>query len=117
MKRFLLWSFERGSPQYDVICAIILSFIFLTPESAFNDRPPWMRPPRDEVVRESTDDYGQTVYTVRIETPLFASDETQLKAAMEELRKFIAGAFTVLKTQPIYDTAGMPRAYAIWIER
>ena len=39
MKRFLLWSFERGSVQYDVICVVILAFIFIMPPSFFHDRP------------------------------------------------------------------------------
>jgi len=42
VKRFfanaLWWHYERGSWQYDIICAVILAFIFL-PRSWFNDRP------------------------------------------------------------------------------
>ncbi len=34
----LWWHYERGSWQYDIICAVILAFIFL-PRSWFNDRP------------------------------------------------------------------------------
>jgi hypothetical protein len=37
--RSILWTYERGSWQYDVICAIILAFIFLTPPSWFHDKP------------------------------------------------------------------------------
>jgi hypothetical protein len=37
--RSIFWSYERGSWQYDVICAVILAFIFLTPRSWFEDRP------------------------------------------------------------------------------
>jgi len=29
--RFLIWSYRRGSIQYDIICALILAFIFLLP--------------------------------------------------------------------------------------
>ncbi|MGH9325067.1 MAG: hypothetical protein ACRD2B_00040 [Terriglobia bacterium] len=39
LSRSFFWSHERGSWQYDVICAIILAFIFLTPASWFHDRP------------------------------------------------------------------------------
>ncbi|MGH9358256.1 MAG: hypothetical protein ACRD22_05540 [Terriglobia bacterium] len=39
VSRSVFWSYERGSWQYDVICAIILAFIFLTPASWFHDRP------------------------------------------------------------------------------
>lgn len=35
----IFWIYERGSWQYDVICAVILAFIFLTPRAWFNDRP------------------------------------------------------------------------------
>lgn len=37
--RSVFWVYERGSWQYDVILAVILAFIFLTPRSFFNDRP------------------------------------------------------------------------------
>jgi hypothetical protein len=39
MKRAIFWSYERGSWQYDVICVMILAFIFLTPTRWFHDRP------------------------------------------------------------------------------
>jgi hypothetical protein len=37
--RSVFWSYHRGSWQYDVIVIAILSFIFLSPRSWFNDRP------------------------------------------------------------------------------
>ncbi|HEY6290801.1 MAG TPA: hypothetical protein VI455_04460 [Terriglobia bacterium] len=39
LSRAVFWSYERGSWQYDVICAVILIFIFFTPRSWFHDRP------------------------------------------------------------------------------
>lgn len=36
LKNVLLWSYERGTWQYDVLCLLILAFIFLTPSSWFN---------------------------------------------------------------------------------
>ncbi len=38
-KRFILWDYPRGSRPYDVIVAIILAFIFLTPRGWFRDQP------------------------------------------------------------------------------
>lgn len=35
LKSVLLWSYERGTWQYDVLCLLILAFIFLTPSSWF----------------------------------------------------------------------------------
>jgi hypothetical protein len=32
-RSILVWSFDRGTLQYDIICALILAFIFLIPRS------------------------------------------------------------------------------------
>ncbi len=34
-RKILIWSYERGSLQYYIICALILAFIFLVPPSCF----------------------------------------------------------------------------------
>jgi hypothetical protein len=38
-KRFILWDYARASWQYDIIVALILAFIFLTPKEWFRDQP------------------------------------------------------------------------------
>ena len=117
MKRFLLWSFERGSFQYDIICAIIIAFIALTPPSAFDDRPDFMRVRRDQPVRQSRDDNGNTVFTVQIETPVFSAHSVTEAAAVSRLQQSLGGPFTVSKMIPVYSGMGGLIAYAIWIER
>jgi hypothetical protein len=37
--RFLFWDFPRASWQYDVMVALILAFIFITPREVFRDQP------------------------------------------------------------------------------
>ena len=37
--RFILWDYPRASWQYDVMCVLILAFIFLTPRDMFRDQP------------------------------------------------------------------------------
>ncbi len=39
LKRFILWDFQRGTWQYDVMVAIILAFLFVTPRTWFRDQP------------------------------------------------------------------------------
>jgi hypothetical protein len=39
MRRWIFWEFSRGSWQYDVIVAVLLAFIFLTPREIFRDQP------------------------------------------------------------------------------
>ncbi len=37
-RNLLVWSYERGTLQYDIICALILAFIFFLPRSCFAPR-------------------------------------------------------------------------------
>jgi hypothetical protein len=39
LKKTLFWSYDRGSWQYDVMCVVILAFIFLMPNSVFTRHP------------------------------------------------------------------------------
>ena len=39
LKRFVFWDYERGSVPYDIMCILILAFIFLTPRAVFRDQP------------------------------------------------------------------------------
>src|SRR5262249_13831697 len=103
-----LWSFERGSIQYDVICVVILAFIFITPSSVFNDRPDFMRVPSDQAIRQSKDDDGHPVWVVKVKTEQDAVD--RLKAQLGE-------AVTISRTEPVYDATGALVAYSIWVVR
>ena len=108
MKRFLLWSFERGSVQYDVICVVILAFIFITPPAIFNDRPDFMRIPVDQAIRRTSDDDGHTVFTVKVNTE---------QAAVDRLKTMLGTSVTISRAEPVYDARGALVAYSIWIER
>jgi len=116
MKRFLLWSFERGSRPYDVICVVILAFIFLTPTSVFNDRPDYMRIDRNDPVRRTHDDTGNVVYNVQIDTPAFTPASAAEKAAIDRLRAAVHDKFEISRALPVYDSTGVVIAYAIWID-
>lgn len=38
LKRIILWDYSRGTWQYDVLCLLIIAFIFLTPKTWFDRR-------------------------------------------------------------------------------
>lgn len=40
IKKILFWNYARNTWQYDVLCALILAFIFLTPQSWFDTGMP-----------------------------------------------------------------------------
>jgi hypothetical protein len=117
MKKFLLWSFERGSIQYDVICVVILAFIFLTPAAIFDDVPDFMRVSRAEPVRRSTDNDGNTVFNVKVDAAAFSETEVTRTAAIDRLKETLNMPVKVSRMLPLYDTMGMLAAYLIWIEK
>ena len=47
MKNIINWNYERASWQWDVLCILIICFIFLTPKSWFegNGAPANQMPP------------------------------------------------------------------------
>jgi len=52
-----VWSYDRGTLQYDIICALILAFIFLVPPSCFVARK----------IGKSTPSYQKTTVATQIE--------------------------------------------------
>lgn len=54
IKGVILWSYERGTWQYDLLCFLILVFIFLTPSSFFihRDKTPLGVRPQPARLRE-----------------------------------------------------------------
>ena len=65
LKKFLFWSYDRGSWQYDVLCGVILAFIFFGPNSVFHSADGSNAAPvfvgREEVGAIETDLFDQTL--------------------------------------------------------
>ena len=40
LRHILIWTYERGTLPYDIICVLILAFIFLVPRSCFVNHKP-----------------------------------------------------------------------------
>jgi len=108
MKKYLMWSFERGSRPYDVICIVILGFIFLAPHSAFNDRRDCMTATSNESICQTNDAAGRPVWVVKVKTE---------QDAVDRLRASLGEAVTIARTEPVYDAAGRLVAYSISIQR
>lgn len=112
LKRWLFWSFDRGSFQYDVFCAIILILMFAVPPSVFNDRPEYMRIP-ESGIRQTFDDDGIPVYTVKVGVD---ADTTTEEWAIGALGSYLsAESPDVFRSEEIHDTRGRVVAYAFWL--
>ena len=109
LKRFILWDFPRASWQYDVVVAIILVFVFLTPRDWFRDQP---RIPHASSIALLPTENGSTVFFVdalllagTAENQRVAKLTTALQSRMSNRR------LSVTRVEPILDSEGELQGY------
>lgn len=117
MKRILLWTFERGSFQWDVMCVLILAFLFLIPRTFFKDLPDFMKISATESVHTTVDKSGNTIFTVKLDEPRFFDTDEVRNGAADMLQQNLGKPARPVRFQPIRDWTGRVIAYAIWKER
>src|SRR2546425_4047632 len=81
IRGYILWSYERGTLQYDVMVTIILIFVFLSPKFInFNDRPV-ERNPHSSGVLVYPDGKGEFIYQVE-GSAVQAGDDATIRAGL-----------------------------------
>lgn len=107
----VFWEFRRGSWQYDIIVALILAFIFLTPPRMFNDRP--SQPVVHEVEHAATD---ARVFWI----DPGALDRANPEGASERLQYLLTShsgeSLRIISTEPATDDAGNIQAYLVFAQ-
>ena len=107
----LFWEFARGSWQYDIIVALILAFIFLTPPALFNDRP-------SEPVVHEVEYAGSDARVFWIDPG--ALDRAHPEGASERLQHLLTShsgdTLRIVSTEPATDGAGNIQAYLVFAE-
>ena len=96
IKRFLLWDYARASWQYDLMVAIILAFIFLTPRSAFQD---WPR--ASDIVRLPAE-AGANVFWVEPELLVAIPEPDRGSRVQQLLRSRYGKRESVIRVEPIF---------------
>jgi hypothetical protein len=116
VRGFILWSYERGTVQYDVMVTLILLFVFLSPRLInFKDRPVERRPHSTGVVGHSLG-AGGLVYEVDAKEVHPGDDyavETQLLSVIEP----ISGEISIARFQAVTDAKGKIISYKVWAYR
>ena len=101
IKGLVLWTYERGSVQYDVMVTLILAFIFLAPlKIDFRDKPR-DRPghPTGVVVHQEGDAY---VYEIGVESVAAPRDDAAVRRSVQQLIAPIArGPVNVVKWEAV----------------
>lgn len=104
MKKILLWRYGRTTWQYDVLCLLVLAFVFLTPKSWFEHSEP-----RTSVAHPN----GLTSVTLLVppDTP-FDKDDLERR-----VRNLPGRDHARIKTlRPVADVGGRIVAYEIDLE-
>lgn len=126
IKNVILWSHERGTWQYDFLCALIIGTIFLAPGSYFGDRDRF----NDNAVKAneslvSASKPGKTVQEVSVtDLQSFLSrlnkSELMLNAPQEALSLYLSDKFKqdvrVSKFEPFINPQTRVNGYKVWIE-
>jgi hypothetical protein len=112
LKRFIFWDYRRASWQYDIMVAVILIFILLTPRGWFRDQP---RTPLVSSVSVLPGEHGSIVYWVEPELLADLSKDQQAQKLSELLghlthRKQV----TVTRVEPIADSDGETKGYMVF---
>jgi hypothetical protein len=122
LKRYVFWTYERGSFHYDVMVTLILLFLFISPHLIdYKDKPVMAVPPHasEVLIREqgSSGSEARFVYEIRVEDLHGAATDAELRIAILNVVEPIAGDVTLVKYAPIADSKGHTVAYAATISR
>ena len=109
LKPALLWRYRRGAWQYDVIVALILAFVFLSPRAWFNDRPS-----RTAVHEIEASADGARVFWMDPSVLDGTAPNASSRRLQEVLRERSGEDLTVVRTETAKDEAGNVRAYLVY---
>jgi len=103
MKRFILWDYKRASWQYDVMVALILAFIFLTPRELFRDQP------RGASIVMLPAENGSNVFWLEPDLMSGLSGEERFERAKTMLHS--QKRLDLVRLEPIFDAEQEIRGY------
>jgi hypothetical protein len=120
LNRIFLWSYERGTWQYDIAVILILLFVLATPTRWFHDQPQVGLPVNSAQVELLSKSGEQEIYKVDARvlapperTPALQND---LHNALQKANPTLCdGRFSIGKIEAIRDESGTVIAYKVEI--
>lgn len=108
VKRSVLWDYPRATWQYDVMVAVILGFVFLTPRNWFRDQP---RIPHSSNIAMLPSEQGSNVFWVEPEL-LDEVPEAQRTVRLGEILSVRTGKKQVVtRIETIFDAEKEIKGY------
>ena len=118
IRRSLFWSYERGSWQYDLIVAVILAFIFLTPRAWYQRVPTLGMVDLRHVQGIVEVSHNKTKHTYMVDARLVQAHAAQSpeEAVREILQEGLHKQYRVLTLKPMRDNNGVILSYKAVVE-
>jgi hypothetical protein len=121
--RVVLWSYERGTWQYDVAVGGIVLFVLFSPRLIhFNDQPP-VGPPASQAMIELRAVAAGQVKTYRVDARLLASpirtpelEHDLHETVQKNVEDLNQGRFEILRIEPIRGDNGTVAYYDVSIK-
>ena len=118
--------YDRGTFPYDVMCAAILLFVFLTPGlGCFTTSPTTVPTPAEPFGRQdisyTQDEQGNWVFLIstRLTPPkarMRRQDETRLtQTARTRIEKILNQPFVVADIKPVVSAGGETVGHSVWL--
>ena len=103
LRKFFFWNYARNTWQWDILCVVILIFIFLTPKSWF----------ANSERRGCRSHQSPTASTVLISPELI--ENAQDKGQVEQVVRSFTGCpdIQVLEIRKVVDKEGKARGYEV----
>jgi hypothetical protein len=116
VRSYILWSYERGTIQYDVMVTLILLFVFFSPLVInFKDKPAEHNPQRTGVL-VVPDEQGALIYQVE-GSAVTGTDNATVQSQLLHVIEPISGEVSITKVEPVRDRFGRILRYKVWVER
>lgn len=116
IRGYILWSYERGTIQYDVMVTLILLFVFLSPLWINYKDKPVERNPHPSGVVVIPDAGGGFVYQVE-GSAVPSQDKSALRDQLLRVIEPISGEVTITKVEAVQDKSGHILSYRVWARR
>ena len=115
IRGYILWSYERGTIQYDVMVTLILLFVFVSPLYLhYNDKPIDRNlHPTGVVVVPDGEGFVFQVEAAAVT----GTDDSAIRLQLLRIIEPISGEVTITKYEPIPDSKGKVVSYKVWAKR
>jgi hypothetical protein len=119
LEDIIFWAYGRGTLQYDILCGLILAFIFLTPRYCFRDWPVFNSPNQftfgDQIV-DTFDQNGNPVLNISTQLVPQSLDTSVVRSAARTLlQKSLNRTISIADIKPILGDNGETVGYSVWL--